>query len=319
MASKSMIAPVSIVIPVLNEKATLPALFKGLEKQTLTPAEIIFINAGSTDGSMEMISAWFKSNTSNGIKQRIISKPGTLPGAARNAGIELSEQEWIAFLDVGVVPDPNWLNALFNYVREHEVKSAFGICQFIGEGIIERTVCALSYGYKAACSVLPASLFHRNVFKEVGLFNPGLRSAEDIHWINKYLKIYSQKEICKEATVTYNNFPDSIFKAIKKWYVYGLNTVKAGVLQKQQFIYFFIFGVFAIYLLYKPSLGLFMLTAYAIARGGIVPMGRSRSWHWWKGQPVSCVIAVFLGILLDMAKTIGFIVGHLKKLIKKIR
>lgn len=40
---------VSLVIPVLNEEATLPSLFDHLKSLDPLPAEVIFIDGGSTD------------------------------------------------------------------------------------------------------------------------------------------------------------------------------------------------------------------------------------------------------------------------------
>ncbi|MBI5195852.1 MAG: glycosyltransferase family 2 protein [Nitrospirae bacterium] len=322
MGSKSfnsnITAPVSIVIPVLNEAMTLPNLFKGLENQNLLPEELVFVDAGSADGSSELIAEWWELNRWEKGECRVILRQGAFPGAARNAGIETARSEWIAFLDAGVVPAPDWLNALFNYARLHKIKGVFGVCRFMGESAIERAFCALSYGYKAIHSVLPASLFHRDIFRQVGLFKPDLRSAEDIYWIKEYLKIYSPKEICAEAEVTYRNFPDSASAGIKKWYVYGLNTAKAGVFKKQQLFYFLIFGILTVSFAHKFLLGASMLTVYAITRGVIIPIKKSGTWHWWKGNFSAFMVAAFLGVLLDTAKTVGLLAGHTNRLIKLV-
>jgi len=312
-----MTAPVTIVIPFLNEAAALPLLFEGLEKQTLLPGELIFVDAGSGDGSPELIKDWWKLNRWSEAECCIMLRAGAFPGAARNAGIEAARKEWIAFLDAGVVPEPGWLASLLNFVKDKRVQGVFGVCQFTGEGVIGRAACALSYGYKAVRPVLPASLFHRDVFKQAGLFNPGIRSAEDILWLNRYLKIYSPREICQDAVVRYYKFPNSISKLLGKWYIYGMNTVKAGVLKKQQFVYFFTVVIIAACFIYGSLSGFLMLAVYAVARGVIAPVRKSSSWYWWKRSPVSFIFAIFLGILLDAAKSAGFMAGYVKGLIRR--
>ncbi|MGH8616779.1 MAG: glycosyltransferase, partial [Burkholderiales bacterium] len=42
-------APVSVVVPYLNEAATLPTLLAALAAQTVRPRTLIFVDAGSTD------------------------------------------------------------------------------------------------------------------------------------------------------------------------------------------------------------------------------------------------------------------------------
>jgi len=312
----NIIAPISVVIPVLNERATLPTLFRGLERQILLPAEIIFVDAGSTDGSTDIISAWFKSNTLNGVRQRIVLMPDALPGAARNAGIEAARKEWIAFLDAGVVPEPAWLSNLFNYAIKHDIKGVFGMSYFLGKGTVGKALCALSYGYGVKSPVLPASLFHRDIFKDCGLFISELRAGEDILWINEFLKKYPQKHVCHDALVVYDDFPKSIPKALKKWYIYGINAVKANVFKKQQIAYFVFAGLLIIILLVSPGTGLLTLLFYLLFRGCIVPIKKSSSWYWWKGDTGSFLMAFVFGILLDIAKISGFFIGHAKKILR---
>lgn len=306
--------PVSIIIPVLNEEATLPALFQGLERQVLMPGEIIFVDAGSTDGSADMIGIWCRDRAPR-IKCRRILRPDSLPGAARNAGIEAAGEDWIAFLDAGIVPGPEWLNSLFNYAKRHNVKGVFGMCRFRGYGVVGRALCALSYGCDARLPVLPSSLFYRGVFVKAGLFRTDLRAGEDILWIKAFLKNYPIMNICEHADVEYWNFSHSLLPALKKWYIYGINAVLANVFIKQQAAYFVFLGILAAVLAAAPMSGLIMLAVYILVRGGMVPIKKSSSWYWWKGNIGSFFMAFFLGFMLDMAKTSGFLTGYIKKIL----
>ncbi len=309
--------PVSVVIPVLNEKETLPFLLKGIESQTLLPQEIIFVDAGSTDNSIEIIKEWWRTKGWEDGVCNIIVKPGAFPGTARNAGIATARCHWIAFLDAGIIPENNWLSMLYDYVQKHSVKGVFGVCRFRGKDIIGRVICALSYGYNALKPVLPASLFHQEVFAMVGNFKSDIRSAEDIEWCMRYVSVYGPKSICVNAVVNYNNFPNSISSAIKKWYIYGFNTVQAKVLKCQQIIYFIILVMVLFLSLYEPFFGLLTVTVYGMLRGFLFTFMRSNASNWWKGNLLSLCMAPFLGIALDMAKIIGFIKGYIQKFILK--
>src|SRR3989442_3691523 len=165
-----MTAPVIIIIHILNEGEKLPELLSGLEQQTLLPQEIIFVDAGSTDGGPELINTWWKTKAWLEGGCRVLLCPGALPGAGRNAGIETAQNAWIVFLDGGMTPEPGWLAALMDYAKIHSVKGVFGICQFSGQGVVSMAVCALSYGYGTVHSIVAASLFDRAVFQQIGFF-----------------------------------------------------------------------------------------------------------------------------------------------------
>lgn len=102
-------APVSVVIPCFNASHTLKRAVDSVINQTLLPLELVLVDDASTDGGKTH-------NLINSIKKNISSlKKGvsvkTLflqknvgPGGARNAGWEISTQEWVAFLDA----DDSW-------------------------------------------------------------------------------------------------------------------------------------------------------------------------------------------------------------------
>ena len=51
-------ANVSIVIPVRNEVAKIRACISGILRQTLLPREIIVLDSGSTDGTLEALAGF---------------------------------------------------------------------------------------------------------------------------------------------------------------------------------------------------------------------------------------------------------------------
>lgn len=308
-----MIVPVSIIIPILNEAKTLSELLHGLEHQTILPQEIIFVDAGSTDGGPELIDAWWIAKGWVGGACRVLRRPGAFPGAGRNAGIEAAQGEWIAFLDGGITPEPNWLRSLFAYATDHHLEGVFGVGRFVGEEPIGRAVCGLSYGQGATLPILPASLFQRNVFKKVGLFSSELRAYEDVRWVNEYLRMYGERRVCADAVVNYRHFPKTIAGALDKWFVYATNAAKAGEVRSDQLRYFLFFGMLVASLAYDLSYGIAVIAAYVVARGVLDPIRRSRSWQWWKGEPLACLTALYLGAALDISKIAGFSWGHITK------
>ena len=101
--------PVSLVIPILNEAESLPELLQALKAQSHRPDEIIFSDAGSTDGSPALIEAWWRDQGWEHGSCRVLLRPGAMPGAGRNAGVRAARNEWIAFIDGGITPASDWL------------------------------------------------------------------------------------------------------------------------------------------------------------------------------------------------------------------
>lgn len=86
---------VSIIIPVYNLAPYLPVFIRSIVRQTYTNTELIFINDGSKDNSLEVL-AGFQQEHKN---IRVITQPNGGPGPARNAGIDAATGKYLVFVD----------------------------------------------------------------------------------------------------------------------------------------------------------------------------------------------------------------------------
>lgn len=86
---------VSVVIPTFNCLTYLPKAVESVLSQDYKDIEIIIVNDNSDDGSAEYLEQISKNNPS--IK--VITTDGLGAAAARNIAIELSEGQYVAFLD----------------------------------------------------------------------------------------------------------------------------------------------------------------------------------------------------------------------------
>lgn len=304
--------PVTIVVPMYNEEATLGTLFGGLIAQTALPAELIFVDAGSTDGSREIVDLWWKREGWPGGECRVIESPGALPGAGRNKGIEAAGNRRIAFLDAGICPAPGWLEALYSYADKHSVPAVFGHCHFNAEAPVEKAICALSYGCEAYHAAIPGSMFDREVFERVGRFKPNLRAAEDVLWVRDFLGVYGERSVCEEAIAYYRHFPQTFWQAMRKWFVYEKYVAIAGASSGFKVAYQAGCFLLPILSLALPRVGVPLMLAHALLRGGIDPMRRSGWRPWWRGSWKSAIIALFCGPCLDWASFLGYWTGKLK-------
>lgn len=103
----------SVIVPVRNGAATLPALFAGLRDQpTGGPSfEVVLVDDGSTDETVAVAGA-------SGLPVRVVTARGRGPAAARNQGAEIARASLLAFLDADCEPQPGWLGAGAEALRE---------------------------------------------------------------------------------------------------------------------------------------------------------------------------------------------------------
>ncbi len=83
---------ISVIIPCYNRASLVGETIENVIRQSLPPAEIIVVDDGSTDASVEVIRSF-------GSKVKLIQQANQGPGAARNAGLNMASGEFIQFQD----------------------------------------------------------------------------------------------------------------------------------------------------------------------------------------------------------------------------
>ena len=303
------VLPVALVLPVKNEAAALPELFSALALAPVWPAEIAFSDAGSTDGTPDLIHAWWRDHGRPGVSMHVLERPGALPGGGRNAGIGATRSEWIAFLDGGIRPEPDWLGALYASAQAGGRDHAFGLCRFDARGAIALAACALTNGVGASATVLPAAMFHRRVFERIGLLEDHLRAAEDLVWLRRFALAYGSRHVCPAAVVHYTHYPDTLAGLFRKWFAFEKSSVAAGVRTRMRALYLVGGLTWLMLVAISPPAALGALLAYGVLRGVADPMRRSRNWRWWLGTPSAATLAPLCALVMDVGKVCGALAG----------
>jgi succinoglycan biosynthesis protein ExoA len=96
---------ITLITTVLNDEKGIKDLFEGLIRQSMQPDEIIIVDGGSTDNTLDILNS-FKDQ----FKQlKVFQAPDTNISQGRNIAIANSSNSIIAVTDAGCRPDNNWL------------------------------------------------------------------------------------------------------------------------------------------------------------------------------------------------------------------
>jgi glycosyltransferase involved in cell wall biosynthesis len=182
---------IAAIMPIYNGRLWVEQAVRSILAQTVAPHEIIVIDDGSTDDSMDIVRAIAKEQT----HIRILTQPNSGQSAARNLAISQCESEWIALIDQDDVWYPNHLEELAEVVSGHRgLRLGWAYSDFddidvdgrmVNRDFIDHTkvdnpkrdlIKVLAQGFIIQPS---ATLISREAILEVGGFDERLSGYED--------------------------------------------------------------------------------------------------------------------------------------------
>jgi GT2 family glycosyltransferase len=108
---------ISVVVCTLNGAKTIRDTFEGLKKVDYPDFEVILVDDGSTDSSIEIAADY---------DVRVISTPNRGLSAARNTGMEEANGDIVVYLDDDAWPDRNWLRYIADAFLTHDYAAVGG-------------------------------------------------------------------------------------------------------------------------------------------------------------------------------------------------
>ena len=200
---------VSVIIPVYNTEDYLKECIESLVNQTLREIEILIVNDGSTDSSLEIMKE-FKNKYPNIIK--IFDKVNGGQASARNYALSFAQGEYLGFVDSDDWVDSTMYEEMYEKAKKEDADIV--ICDMV-DHFPDRTVCYPSSRFENKFKVTPSAcnkLFKRSLVKEdvfpVGLWYEDfefttmqLMKTDCISVIHKGLYHCH----CREVSTMYNN------------------------------------------------------------------------------------------------------------------
>jgi glycosyltransferase involved in cell wall biosynthesis len=112
---------VSLICTVLNEGEAIRRLMDSITGQTRLPDEIVFVDGGSRDNTVQVLEQY-----ADRLPLRVIVQPGANISRGRNVAIAAASGEIIASVDAGVQLEPQWLEELVRPLLSGEAQVTAG-------------------------------------------------------------------------------------------------------------------------------------------------------------------------------------------------
>ena len=215
-----MINKISLILTYFNEEKNILNTLKTIFSQTLLPNELILINSGSTDKSKKIIENFLKKEKKK-IKTYNFSLDTNLPSTSKNMGIQVSNNQLVAFMDFGINFEKNWLKIQFDILNKKKVDAVIGSVKLSGNSLFDKASVINTYGDKNSTPCIPGSLIKKKIFYELGFFEKS-RSLYDVLWKEKFFKSSFKFYINKKNPIKYIgvNYSNNINNLFFKSYLY---------------------------------------------------------------------------------------------------
>lgn len=235
---------VSIILPVFNAERFLPQCLDSILSQTYLEWELIAVDDGSKDGSIEILKSYERRDD----RIHIISKENEGVSIARNVALEQTHGDYIYFVDSDDVVMPEALMILVKAMDSSHatfVKSDFLPIDEQGKQVFinKKQVIRRRYDGKVMNSekfykkilmeenFLWTCLFRKDIIVKNHIqFIPHCRLMEDAAFVVDYL-LYSDKNVYKDACVYGYRKYEGTVSAINKDYTEDMLLIKKHIKQ----------------------------------------------------------------------------------------
>lgn len=186
----------SVIIPLYNKSDFITETLLSVQKQTFNDFEVIIVNDGSTDNSLEVLEQFCDNRI------QIINQANLGASTARNNGVKKANAKWIALLDADDIWYENHLEELHNSIQKLSevdiVSNAYQIklnSNYIktpsySKNISDRVSIIdhyFEYSYIDPLFWTSSIGFKKSCFDKVNGFDKTLKTGQDLDLIIKFV------------------------------------------------------------------------------------------------------------------------------------
>jgi len=193
---------VSVCLTVLNAEDQIAVLLESILNQTRKADEIVIVDGGSNDKTLEIIRHFQKKN-----KEIKLLSEKCYRARGRNLGVEISRNEIIAMTDGGCIARKDWLDNIIDPLEDSDIDIVGGIYEMVGETSMQKAL-GVFLGFRSSNFgeyFLPTTrsiAFRKKAWEAVGGFpERSGNSAEDTEFNYKALRVGLKYSRVKDAIV----------------------------------------------------------------------------------------------------------------------
>jgi glycosyltransferase involved in cell wall biosynthesis len=303
----------SVTVTVLNEAETILALLFGLSTQTKLPNEVIIVDGGSTDQTVQIIKVFQKKYS--GFPINVFVHQGNR-SQGRNFAIKKAQYDWVAITDAGCVPHVDWLENLTKKARQTKAEVIAGFYDACFETVFQTAVVPYMLVMPDRVNAdhfLPATrsmLIKKKVWQETGGFNEALKVSEDYDFAHKLDKGNYRLSFSQEAMVSWwpmENLKD-FYQTVREMAKYD---AKAGIIRIKAYL------VFCRYLIFLLLALVFLCSHWLFCLGFVLFSIIIYSlWAMWKNAQYLDRGWLYLPVL-QLTADVGVMVGTMLALFQR--
>ncbi|MEK7595153.1 MAG: glycosyltransferase [Patescibacteria group bacterium] len=310
---------ISLISTLFNENENLQLFLDDIKNQTQKPEEVVFVDAGSTDGSFELMAG----------KLKTLVKEGCNRSEGRNLAINEAKGDVIAVCDGGTRLDSNWLKILTAHFKDPNIHVVSGFFKPDARTFFEKCLSSATIPILEEIEeekFLPSSrslAFRRQVWKDVKGYPQWLPVCEDLIFDIKLKKNGFTFKFEPKAIV-YWRPRKNIQAFFKQYYMYAKGDGHAKLWFARHVIRYtaYFTGLLLIYLSFSVSF-LWLLPFFAAQLGYFSKFYYRYMGHFEQDPEYKIGAAFplisFLVVTGDIAKMVGYPVGIYERVTKKIK
>lgn len=219
---------ISVVVITKNEEKYIKDLLDSLISQVQKPYEIIVVDAGSKDGTQEIVRKY----SADHKNVSLYIHPGTR-AESRNFGAERASGEAVAFIDADCIANSFWIKEIDKSMHENADTVSGKTIKFGFSGFANLPRVAVYH--KGVDITYPSCnlAYKKKIFTSVNGFDPWFKEAEELDLNYRVVDAGGKLHYNKNAIV-YHRARESFIGFVKQsfWYGFGRKelTLKHGSL-----------------------------------------------------------------------------------------